>query len=53
MAVARYEYLVLKMSSSNGIIKFHGDRSAGIFVLEKLQLLAVTHEVAAGQGAPD
>jgi hypothetical protein len=53
MAVAHYRYLVLKMLSSNDIIKIHGDRSAGVFALEKLQALAATHEVAVGQGAPD
>jgi hypothetical protein len=41
MALAHYEYLVLKMPLPNGIIKIHGDRSAGAFTLEKLQALAV------------
>jgi hypothetical protein len=53
MAIANYGYLVLKMSSPNIIIKIYGDRTTDIFVLEKLQALAATHEVAAGQGAPD
>jgi hypothetical protein len=53
IAIAHYGYLVLKMSSPNGIIKIHEDRSASISVLEKLQVLATTHEVAAGQGVPD
>jgi hypothetical protein len=53
MVVAHYGYLVLKMSSPNGIIKIRGDRTTGVFALEKLQALKTTHEVAAGQGAPD
>jgi hypothetical protein len=53
IAITHYGYLVLKMSSPNGIIKIHGNRSASISVLEKLQVLAMTHEVAAGQGVPD
>jgi hypothetical protein len=53
MAIIHYGYLVLKMASSNGIIKIHGDHSTSVSALEKLQTLAVTHEVAAGQGAPD
>jgi hypothetical protein len=53
MAIARYGYLVLKMPSPNGIIKIRGDRTAGIFALEKLRVLAATHEVATDQGAPD
>jgi hypothetical protein len=53
MAIAHYGYLVLKMPSPNNIIKICGDCSAGVFTLEKLQALAATHEVAAGQGASD
>jgi hypothetical protein len=53
MAVAHYGFLVLRMSSPNDIIKIRGDCFAGVSALEKLQTLAVTHEVAAGQGAPD
>jgi hypothetical protein len=53
MAIAHYVYLVLKMSSPNGIIKIRGDRSADVSALEKLQVLVVTHEVDAGQGALD
>jgi hypothetical protein len=53
MAIAHYGYLVLKMPSPNSIIKIYGDRSTGVFALEKLQALTVTHEVAADQGAPD
>jgi hypothetical protein len=41
------------MPSPNSIIKIRGDHTTHIFALEKLQTLAVTHEVAAGQGAPD
>jgi hypothetical protein len=47
MVVAHYTYLVLKMSSPNGIIKVHGDRTADISVLEKLQVLAAAHEATA------
>jgi hypothetical protein len=36
MAVSHYRYLVLKMSSPNGIIKIHGDRSVSVSTLEKL-----------------
>jgi hypothetical protein len=36
MAVAHYEYLVMKMSSPNGGIKICGDRTIGVFALEKL-----------------
>jgi hypothetical protein len=39
MAVAHYEYLVLKMPSPNGVLKIRGDREAGISALEKLQAL--------------
>jgi hypothetical protein len=40
MAIAHYEYLVLKMPSPNGIIKIRGDRSVSAFEPEKLQALA-------------
>jgi hypothetical protein len=36
VTVAHYGYLVLKMPSSNGVLKIRGDRDVGIFVLEKL-----------------
>jgi hypothetical protein len=36
MVVTHYGYLVLKMSLPNGIIKIRGDRSVGVFTLEKL-----------------
>jgi hypothetical protein len=36
MIVAHYGHLVLKMTSPNGIIKVHGDRTTGAFTLEKL-----------------
>jgi hypothetical protein len=36
MTVAHYGYLVMKMSSPNGILKIHGDRDIGISALEKL-----------------
>jgi hypothetical protein len=41
MAIAYYGYLVLKMSSPNGVLKVHGDRDTGVSALEKLQALAV------------
>jgi hypothetical protein len=36
MMVAHYGYLVLKMSSPNGVIKIRGDHDAGACALEKL-----------------
>jgi hypothetical protein len=36
MDVAHYGYLVLKMSSPNGVLKVHGDCDAGVSMLEKL-----------------
>jgi hypothetical protein len=53
MAISHYGYLFLKMPSPNGIIKICGDCSAGVFTLEKVHALAVTHEVVAGQGVLD
>jgi hypothetical protein len=53
MAIARYGYLVLKMSLPNGIIKIHGDRTTGVFVLEKLLALAAAQEAVAGHGGQD
>jgi hypothetical protein len=44
MAVAHYGYLVLKMSSPNGVLKIRGDRDAGACALEKLQALAAARE---------
>jgi hypothetical protein len=41
MAVAHYEYLVLKMSSPNSVLKIRGDRDVGVSALENLQALAV------------
>jgi hypothetical protein len=35
MVVAHYGYLVLKMSSLNGVLKIHGDHDAGASALEK------------------
>jgi hypothetical protein len=51
MAVAHYRYLVLKMSSPNGILRIRGDRDAGAYALEKLQALAAAREVVAEPGA--
>jgi hypothetical protein len=53
MVIAHYEYLVMKMSSPNGIIKICGDCSTGVSALEKLQALVVAEEVVASYGAPD
>jgi hypothetical protein len=53
MAVAHYRYLVLKMSSPNGVLKIWGDRDAGACALEKLQALAVACEAAAEPGGQD
>jgi hypothetical protein len=50
MAITHYGYLVLKMPLPNDIIKICGDCTAGVFTLEKLQALTVTHEVVVGQG---
>jgi hypothetical protein len=50
MAVAHYGYLVLKISSPNGILKIRRDREAGVSALEKLQPLAAQHETAGGPG---
>jgi hypothetical protein len=51
MAVARYGYLVLKMSSPNDVLKIRRDRDAGVSALEKLQALATQHEAATGPGS--
>jgi hypothetical protein len=40
MTVAHYGYLVLKMPSSNGVLRIRGGRNAGVSALEKLQALA-------------
>jgi hypothetical protein len=48
MSVAHYGYLVLKMSSPNGVSKVRGDRDAGVSTLEKLQALAAVRETSVG-----
>jgi hypothetical protein len=53
MDVAHYGYLVMKMPSSNGIIKIRGDHTVGVSALEKLQALVAAHEGAAGSGDED
>jgi hypothetical protein len=53
MTIAHYGYLVLKMPLPNDIIKICGDHTADVLALEKLQVLAATHEIPDGQGAPD
>jgi hypothetical protein len=51
MAVAHYEYLVMKMSSPNGILKVRGDRNTGVSALEKFQALATTCGAVAQPGS--
>jgi hypothetical protein len=53
MTVAHYGYLVLKMPSSNGILKIRGDRDTGVCTLEKLQALAAAHEATEEPGGQD
>jgi hypothetical protein len=53
MAVAHYGYLVLKMPSSNGVLKIRGDRDAGVCALEKLQDLARAREATEEPGGQD
>jgi hypothetical protein len=53
MTVAHCGYLVLKMPSPNNILKIHGDREAGVSVLEKLQALVAQHEAATRPGSLD
>jgi hypothetical protein len=36
MSVIHYEYLVLKMSSPNVVLKIYGDRDVGVSMMEKL-----------------
>jgi hypothetical protein len=48
MTVAHYGYLVLKISSPNGVIKVCGDHFTAVSMLEKLQLLVVAQEAAIG-----
>jgi hypothetical protein len=50
MVVAHYGYLILKMSSPNGVLKIRGDRDAGVCALEKLQALAAAREAAEEPG---
>jgi hypothetical protein len=47
MVVTHYGYLVLKMPSTNDILKIRGDYDAGACALEKLQALVVACEAAA------
>jgi hypothetical protein len=53
MAVAHYGYLVLKMSSPNGVLKIRGDRDAGVCTLEKLQAPAAAREAVEEPGGQD
>jgi hypothetical protein len=53
MVIAHYGYLVLKMSSSNGIVKICRDCPTDVSALEKLHALAAAQEVAAGYGPLD
>jgi hypothetical protein len=47
MAVAHYEYLILKMPTPDGVLRIRGDRDAGACALEKLQALATAREAVA------
>jgi hypothetical protein len=40
MAVAHYEYLVLKMPRPDGIICIHADRLDAVTVVERLQAMS-------------
>jgi hypothetical protein len=40
MAIAHYEYLVLKMSSPAGVLTMQGDRPAALAAVKKLHALA-------------
>jgi hypothetical protein len=51
MAVAHYGYLVLKMPSSNDVLRIRGDRDVGACALQKLRALAVAREAAGEPGA--
>jgi hypothetical protein len=53
MAMAHYGYLVLKMSSPNGVLNIRGDRDAGACALKKLQALAAAREAAVETGGQD
>jgi hypothetical protein len=53
MAVAYYGYLVLKMSSPNGVLKICRNRGASVSALEKLHALAASCEFVAGSGGQD
>jgi hypothetical protein len=53
MAVAHYGYLVLKMSSPNGVLKIRIDHDVGVSALEKLEALATQHDAIVGPGSPD
>jgi hypothetical protein len=53
IVVAHYGYLVLKMTSPNGVLKIRGDRDVGAYALEKLQALAAAREAAEEHGGQD
>ena len=50
MAIAHYEYLVLKMPSPAGVLTVRGDRTAAVAAVEKLHALAT--EVARTEEDP-
>ena len=50
MAIAHYEYLVLKMPSPAGVLTVRGDRTAAVAAVERLHALAV--EVARSEEDP-
>jgi hypothetical protein len=51
ITVAHYGYLVLKISSPNGVLKIWGDCDAGACALEKLQALVAACEAATQPGS--
>jgi hypothetical protein len=53
IAVAHYGYPVLKIPSSNGVLKIRGDYDAGVSALEKLQALAAPRDTAVEPGDQD
>jgi hypothetical protein len=51
MTVARYGYLVLKMTSPNGVLRIRGDHDAGVCALEKLEALVRLMKLLQSLGA--
>jgi hypothetical protein len=53
MAVAHYEYLVLKMPSPAGVLTVQSDRTAAVVAVEKLHALGTRLAPAAGAQGSD